>query len=317
MQSPWPSPPIQSLRTFIAIAKAGSTARAASIVNLTQSAVSKQLQGLEVSLRVKLFDRQPQGLRLTEAGAIYLPYAEAALEQLARGARRLAERSDKPRPLRLHMPAIVAERWLIPIFPAFAALHPGIDVQFTHYVSERESEAPDLDIIHGPAPEPDLPVGSEAGDGSVPASYLFGRDIALVMAPALIDRMGGFTSPDDIHRTTLLQHFQMPAFWAEFTEAHGLRGAVPAHTIRYGYLSVVIRAATMGLGVALVPRCFVGDELASGELVNPLALGHSSAAAYHIARAPAEPSPSLAVLKDWLVAAARRFDDNGHDAVPS
>ena len=65
--------------------------------------------------------------------------------------------------------------------------------------------------------------------------------------------MGGFHRAADIQKMTLLQHFQMPASWAEFTETHGLRGAVPAHTVRYGYYSVIIRAAVAGLGVAL-PR---------------------------------------------------------------
>ncbi len=54
---------------------------------------------------------------------------------------------------------------------------------------------------------------------------------------------------------------------AEFTEAHGLRGAVPAHTIRYGYLSVIVKAAVAGLGFALVPRCFVREELLDRSLL--------------------------------------------------
>jgi LysR family transcriptional regulator, glycine cleavage system transcriptional activator len=298
MQLPAAPPATQSLRTFLAVARAGSTSKAARIVHLTQSAVSKQVQTLEESLCVKLFEREPQGLRLTEAGAIYLPYAEAALEQLARGAQRLAERTDRPRPLRLHMPAIVAERWLMPLFPAFSAEHPQIDVQFTHYVSERDSEEPDIDIIHGAGPWH----GREA-------AYLFGRDIALVASPGLLDRMGGFSGPADIQGMTLLQHFQMPSLWAEFTEAHGLRGAVPAHTIRYGYLSVVIRAAALGLGVALLPRCFVMPEIRSGELVNPLALGHRSASSYVMKqRQGANFAQSLQLLTNWLLDMALSFD---------
>jgi LysR family glycine cleavage system transcriptional activator len=287
-----------ALRAFVTVARLGSTARAASVVNLTQSAVSKQVQALEEHLGATLFERSPLGLKLTEAGAIYRPYAEAALEQMERGAMRLAERATLVQPIRLHMVAVAGERWLMERFPAFADAHPGIDVQFTNYVSESETEEPDLEISHGTPPWP----GKEA-------HYLFGRDVALVAAPSLIERMGGFRRAADIQKMTLLQHFQQPAFWAEFTEAHDLRGAVPAHTVRYGYYSVITRAATAGLGVALAPRCYVAEELASGILVNPLGLGFASATGCWLTLPREKPHrPGLDALVAWLRKEAALFE---------
>lgn len=286
------------MRAFVTVARLGSTARAAGAVNLTQSAVSKQILSLEHHLGVPLFERHPLGLKLTEAGAIYLPYAEAALEQMERGAMRLAERAAIARPIRLHMVAIAGERWLIERFHLFAEAHPGVDVQFTNYVSESETEEPDIEINHGTPPWP----GREA-------HYLFGRDVALVAAPELLERMGGFRRAADIQKMTLLQHFQMPAFWAEFTEAHGLRGAVPAHTVRYGYYSVIIRAAVAGLGVALAPRCYVAEELASGALVNPLEIGFTSVTGCWLTRRlDLPPRPGLDEFIAWLKAEAAAFD---------
>ena len=75
-------PSVPAVRAFLAVARLGSTARAAEAVHLTQSAVSKQVRTLEAQLGVTLLERGPQGAKLTEAGAIYRPYAEAALEQL-------------------------------------------------------------------------------------------------------------------------------------------------------------------------------------------------------------------------------------------
>lgn len=291
-------PPVSSVRAYLAVARLGSTARAAEAVHLTQSAVSKQVRLLESFLGVALFERGPQGLRLTEAGAIYRPYAEAALEQLHRGARRLSERMASRRtPVRLHMIAIVGERWLMRRFPLFAALHPEVDVQFTNYVSENETEEADLDIRFGAGPWP----------GFEP-HYLFGREIALVAAPTYLERIGGLSRIADIQQLTLLQHFQMPALWAEFTELNGMRGAVPAHTIRYGYFSVIIEAAAAGLGAALLPRCFVRDELASGKLVNPEGFGFDSVSAcYLLAAANRQPTPGAEALTGWLLEEARRF----------
>lgn len=280
------------------MARLGSTAKAAKAVHLTQSAVSKQIQALEEHLGTALFERSPTGLRATEAGVIYRPYAEAAIEQMERCARRLAERSASARPIRLHMIAIAGERWLMERFPLFAQAHPEIDVQFTNFVSENETEEPDIDIVHGAGPWPDRE-----------AHYLFGRQVALVAAPSLLERMGGLNRPADIQKMTLLQHFQMPAFWAEFTEAHGLRGAVSAHTVRYGYYSVIIHAAVAGLGVALAPRCYVAEELASGALVNPLGLGFASATGCWPTLNPqGERGPGFSAPVAWLREEARRFE---------
>ena len=293
-----PPPSAAALRAFATVARLGSTARAALAVNLTQSAVSKQILSLEHHLGAVLFDRSPLGLKLTEAGAIYLPYAEAALEQMERGARRLVERNAIARPIRLHMVAIAGERWLMARFPAFAEAHPGVDVQFTNYVSESETEEPDIEIAHGVPPWP----GKEA-------HFLFGRDVALVAAPSLIERMGGFRRAADIQKMTLLQHYQMPTFWAEFTEAHDLRGAVPEHTVRYGYYSVITSAAVAGLGLALAPRCYVADELASGALVNPLGLGFTSAiGCWRTRPLDQPPRPGLDAFIAWLRAEAESFD---------
>jgi LysR family transcriptional regulator, glycine cleavage system transcriptional activator len=291
-------PSTASLRVFASVAKLGSTTRAADDVNLTQSAVSKQVQLLEENLGCALFERTPQGLLLTEAGELYRPYAEAALEQLARGTRRLAERSGIQRPVRLHMLAIVGERWLMQRFPDFTVTNPDIDVQFTHYVSENESEEPDIDIRHG--------------DGKWPgfsAQYLFGREMSFVCSPLFLDRHGSKLMPQDVQKLTLLQHFQMPTYWAEFTEAHGIRGAVPAHTVRYGYMSVIVKAAVAGLGFAMIPRCFLGEELASKALIELPDMQFNSVSGYWLAR-PEHLGHrfDVALLTDWLMAEAAAFN---------
>lgn len=290
-------PSTTALRCFLAAVTEGSTLKAAEKLRLTQSAVSKQIHALEDLLGGPLFERGARGLKLTNAGEVYRPYAEAALEQLQRGRRRIDDIRQLRRPIRLHILPIIGERWLIARFPEFSAAHPEIDVQFTNYVSETESEEPDLDIRHG----------GETWPGRV-CHYLFGRRVLLVVAPALLERHGPIREPADIQRLSYLQHFLMPSYWAEFTERHGLRGAVPLHTVRYGYTSVVIRAAVAGLGLALAPACFVRDELASGQLVNPLGLDVESEIGYWLTR-PAQKPASAEVLafEDWIRREAAAF----------
>jgi DNA-binding transcriptional LysR family regulator len=72
-------PRIQALRCFITIAREGSVSRAATLLQLTQPAVSLQLKGLEESTGLLLFNRTPGGFTLTEAGAALLPLAHKAV----------------------------------------------------------------------------------------------------------------------------------------------------------------------------------------------------------------------------------------------
>jgi DNA-binding transcriptional LysR family regulator len=72
-------PRTQALRCFITIAREGSVSRAATLLNLTQPAVSLQLKGLEESIGLQLFNRTPGGFTLTEAGVALLPLAHKAV----------------------------------------------------------------------------------------------------------------------------------------------------------------------------------------------------------------------------------------------
>jgi DNA-binding transcriptional LysR family regulator len=72
-------PRTQALRCFITIAREGSVSRAATLLALTQPAVSLQLKGLEESIGLLLFNRTPGGFTLTEAGAALLPLAHKSV----------------------------------------------------------------------------------------------------------------------------------------------------------------------------------------------------------------------------------------------
>ncbi|MEH2611169.1 LysR family transcriptional regulator [Bradyrhizobium sp. AZCC 1693] len=76
-------PRIQALRCFITVAREGTVSRAATLLHLTQPAVSLQLKGLEESTGLQLFNRTPGGFTLTEAGATLLPLAHRTVSASA------------------------------------------------------------------------------------------------------------------------------------------------------------------------------------------------------------------------------------------
>lgn len=77
---------IPELKAFIAIARLGGFTSASAQLHLSQPALSRRIGLIERALGTPLFDRHPDGARLTEAGRAFLPYAEGALATLEDGA---------------------------------------------------------------------------------------------------------------------------------------------------------------------------------------------------------------------------------------
>ena len=90
--------PLGSIEAFVVVARSGSLARAAQIMNLTVPALSRRIQQLEAYLGLTLFRRLPRGLGLTEAGAAYfsaLAPAWDGVRSATEGARMLRALNDR------------------------------------------------------------------------------------------------------------------------------------------------------------------------------------------------------------------------------
>lgn len=257
-------PSTTALQILLVIAERGYTTAAAEHLNLSQSAVSKQLLGLEDLLGFPVFARTGQGMIPTEAGMIYIEQAKVAIKAMEDAALQVARLQPHQKILRLQVLPIFGDRWLLPRFFDFAEAHPDIDVQFTKYVSPTQAESPDGVFTFGPAPS--------TGEGL----YLFGRDVALVSTPAYWEKLGNPKTLEALTGGVMLDHPQTPLHWEDFAKSNGHPEILPKHTIRFGYYTMVIRAALAGQGMALIPRGLILDDLQSGRLINPAGLSYRS-----------------------------------------
>lgn len=117
------------LRIFKAVADAGSFTHAGDVLNLSQSAISRQISTLEKSLGLTLFHRHARGLVLTEQGEMLLNTTHEVFEKLERVQTRLQDSSALPEgPLSLTTVEFIASTWLIPQIPSFRALYPKIEI---------------------------------------------------------------------------------------------------------------------------------------------------------------------------------------------
>jgi LysR family glycine cleavage system transcriptional activator len=290
------------LRIFESTARHLSFTRAGDELCLTQSAVSKQIKALEDQLGRMLFVRIHRGLALTPAGESYFRDIAPLLSALDRATEKLVDSQDVIK-LTLYVFSTLGERWLVDRVAGFVQAHPEIELQLTAMQSSDGKKQSELDG--------EFRFGLGTWPGSV-ADYLFGREMVLVGSPALLSRVGQITSPVDILRFPWLQHFMVPHAWDELIESIPALSAV-SKTSRvpqasmYEYYNVLIRAAVVGLGLAVIPRVWIQPELGSGQLVNPMGLGTTSRYGYYfVVPEHKSESPAVAAFRQWLQVEAQQ-----------
>ncbi len=125
------------LRIFYNVATAKSFTRAGEAMNLSQSAISRQISTLEESLQVTLFHRHARGLTLSEQGEILFRAAGEILTRLSAAENALMESKERPRgPLKITAPVAIGTTWLTPHMREFCDLYPEITP--TLLVDDRE-----------------------------------------------------------------------------------------------------------------------------------------------------------------------------------
>ena len=147
------------LRIFRSVAEAGSFTHAGETLNLSQSAVSRQISALEESVNVKLFHRHARGLILTEHGELLFRTAKEVFHTLAMTEAQLAETREKPSgPLKVTTTVGFGSTWLTPQIKEFIELYP--EVEFSLILTDLELDLgmrqADIAIRMTPPRQPDL-----------------------------------------------------------------------------------------------------------------------------------------------------------------
>ena len=147
------------LRVFHAVAEAGSFTHAGESLNLSQSAVSRQISALEESLSVPLFHRHARGLILTEQGELLYRTARDVFAKLSMTEAMLTESKERPKgPLKVTTPIAFGSTWLTPRLREFMQLYPDIDLTMILDDGELDLSMREADVairMHPPR-QPDL-----------------------------------------------------------------------------------------------------------------------------------------------------------------
>ena len=291
---------IATLRAFLEVSRFQSFTRAAETLCLTQSAVSKQVRMLEQDLGFALFQRTRGALMLTAAGSAYLSHAAEALATLAEGqalGQELVGEAALERTVELSASPGFAAHWLVARLPRFLSANPGTQLTLR----------PRLPDLAPPSERFDVEIRLGAGRWpNARATYLLGREMALVASPALLNGRQ-IRRAQDLAGLPLLQRAQRGYDWREWS-ASALPGfdSNSSRGLLFEGFSVLIPAVIAGCGLAICPLALVLEPLRKGLLVRPLGECIQSRYAFH-AVVPADAAKNRARdrLLDWIAAQAR------------
>lgn len=294
----WQLPSLASLRTLEAAARHLSFTRAATELNLTPSAVSRQIRHMEDYLGVPLFQRVQKRLVLTEAGRQYVRDIRAGMELMQSATVNLLANQGKGGMLNLATPPAFGVKWLIPRLDGFAEKHPDILVNLSTRAKPFDFEQERIDAaIH---------YGSNDWPGAV-TERLLGEELITACSPDYLARWpAGKARLADLPRHVLLQQTSRHNNWQEWLGQNGAGHVNPWAGPRFEHVYMVMQAAVAGLGIALLPRLLVLDEVASGRLVIPFPATLVTQDAYCLVYPAAKKSdPKLSVFRQWLLEQAR------------
>lgn len=249
-------PDIPSLHAFECAARHGNFTRAAEELNLTQSAVSRQIQELERQTGLILFERMRQRVVLSNAGRRLLPDVRRLLLQSEQLMIEAVASADMVSSLSVATLPTFGARWMTPRLPDFLDKHPdlALNVESRSRPFDFDEENFDLAIHYG------QPTWARAT-----CTFLCNEIVVPVASRSLIQKMG-IERPDQLSSGPLMHLTTRPRLWSQWFEFHDIPAENAYRGSRFDQFSMMITGALAGIGVALLPSYMVEHEIASGAL---------------------------------------------------
>lgn len=255
------------LNAFVESALCLSFNEAAKSLGLTSSSLGRRIKRLEESLGSQLFVRTTRRMALTEAGQIYLPYAQRVLFDLEEGDNALASLNGHPAGLlRVNVPSAFGRICIAPYIPEFLKRFPKIqlDIHYTDTLIDLISQRVDVAVRIG------KPIDSTLRQRQLAINQRF-----LVASPEYIKNSPSLNNPEDlIHHSCLhFSHLEGMNYWQmqslQTANQEPLKVPINARLMANDAQSLY-EAVLAGTGVALLADFLVHGGLKSGRLVKVL-----------------------------------------------
>ncbi len=289
------------LRIFHAVAEAGSFTHAGEVLNLSQSAISRQISGLEDSLKVPLFHRHARGLRLTEQGELLFDTAHDVFARLAMVEAQIGESKEVPRgKLKVTTTVAFGSVWLTPRLREFITLYPEIDVTVVLADNELDLSMREADVAIRlePPKKPDLV-----------QRHLMTIGYHVYAAPEYLKEYGWPKTPADLDKHSLIVYGDdatPPAPNLNWLLSAGRKDKDGPREplLRVNSIYGIFRAVQSGLGIGALPD-YMSKEVTNLVEVLPEIRG-PNLDAYFVYPTELRNSARIVAFRDFLVNRMRR-----------
>jgi DNA-binding transcriptional LysR family regulator len=287
-------PSLRSLLAFEAAARHLSFTKAASELNLTQTAVSHQIKVLETHLGMQLFQRDRNIVRMTAEAETYLLSIRSGLTTIGEATEELT-RGSAQKFLNVSCLVTFGLKCLTPKLQKFSVRHPEISVNLAYPTRFRQFKDRDFDVA--------IQYGNGKWDGYT-ADLLCHSEIFPVCAPQIYDQIDLSRGPSELQRFPCLHtpYFLCRDDWKRWFNSVGLKLDFDAGQFSFNTVVGALQAAVDGVGVAMGRTPLVAMDLEAGRLKVPFDLRIKSGFGYYIIT-PAEKQnlPKVRRFREWML----------------
>ncbi len=253
-------PPLLGLRAFEAAARRGGFAPAAEELHLSPSAVSQRVRALEAHLGIRLFERLPRSLRLTEMGHAYLPAVRDVFDDLAAATSGLFGATEHVE-LTVRAQVSYATTWLVPRLRDFNEAHPHVRLRLVSAIW--------ADAL--PPAEIDLEI--RQGNGSWPgfvATKLHDDVAVVICAPRILGDRAALGSAEELLGHGRVHVLGFDDLWSRLAPAGDAGGPPPAPALTLDTSIAAMAAVEEGDYWAIVPERFARQAVREGRVAMAL-----------------------------------------------
>jgi DNA-binding transcriptional LysR family regulator len=251
---------LRQIEGFLAVARLGNLSRAAEELFLTQPTLTARLKALEQELGEDLFVRTGRGMRLTEAGRAFLPYAERAVGSLREGQERLkALKEAASGRLTLSASPGVSTYALPQLLESFVEAHPGVEVSVRTGHSEEVLEM----VLRE---EVQLGLGRAMRHPDIQSLPLYEDELVLVVEPAHPFARRDEVTLEEVGREQLILFDRTSSYYDLTRALFRNAGISNPRAMELDNIEAAKRMVERGLGLALLPRSSVSRMLENGRL---------------------------------------------------
>lgn len=251
-------PPLYSLRAFEAAGRHQSIRRAAEELNVTPGAVSRQVQGLETFLGVRLFRREPREILLTAEGERYLATIAQSLDAIREATQKLTGKRTVEI-VRVRAYTTFAMKWLIPRLNSFHVDNPSVEVQLEtsneNVVFEREGV--DCAVRLG-----------DGGWGDVETDRVIPNVLVPLCSPDFVEQ-NSISEIGDLARVRLLHSIVRIDDWKLWLKGAGGTNVDPYAGDKFASSTLAYQATLEGFGIMVAQKALFLEDIRRGRLVSP------------------------------------------------